>query len=265
MHGCTFAKIVQFMHKRLIIICFLLVSIFSFSQDTINKELHISGNIGMTNNGISIIPTFSLKKPAFNLSYSFSRGGRFSIDPDIRLTFDGRKGGAILWFRYKLMNQGKFKMNVGIHPAYNFGLRSITESGKTWEITQARRFIATEIVPSYKVNDHLNLGIYYLKGTGLQDDGPKSIHYVNFNAGINKIPLGMGYSFNFSPQVYYLKSDNQDGYYFTSNVVLAKATSPFVLMSMINKEIRTNVAGSVNFDWNVSMLYNFRNNYRRVK
>jgi hypothetical protein len=75
----------------------------------------------------------------------------------------------------------------------------------------------------------------------------------------------MGYSFNFSPQVYYLKSDNQDGYYFTSNVVLAKATSPFVLMSMINKEIRTNVAGSVNFDWNVSLLYNFRNNYRRVK
>jgi len=99
----------------------------------------------------------------------------------------------------------------------------------------------------------------------LQDDGPKNIHYVNFSTGISKIPLFAGYSFNFSPQVYYLKSDQQDGYYFTSNVVLAKAKSPFVLMSMINKEIRSNVAGSVNFDWNVSVLYNFKNKFRSFK
>jgi hypothetical protein len=253
------------MRKSLMVISFLIFSIFSFSQDTSTKELYVSGNIGVTNNGISIIPTFSLKQPAFNLSYSLSRGGRFSIDPDLRLTFDGKKGGGILWFRYKLKTEGKFKVNVGIHPAYNFGLRTITEEGKSWKITQARRFIATELAPSYKVNEHLNFGIYYLNGHGLQEDGPKNIHYVNFSTGISKIPLCSGYSFNISPQVYYLKSDKEDGYYFTSNVVLAKAKSPFVLMSMINKEIRSNVTGSVNFDWNVSVLYNFRNKFRSFK
>ena len=253
------------MRKSLMVISFLMISLFSFSQDTTTKELYVSGNIGVTNNGISIIPTFSLKQPAFNLSYSLSRGGRFSIDPDLRLTFDGKKGGGILWFRYKLKTEGKFKVNVGIHPAYNFGLRTITEEGKSWKITQARRFIATELAPSYKVNEHLNFGIYYLNGHGLQDDGPKNINYVNFSTGISKIPLCSGYSFNISPQVYYLKSDKQDGYYFTSNVVLAKAKSPFVLMSMINKEIRSNVTGSVNFDWNVSVLYNFRNKFRSCK
>lgn len=253
------------MRKGLMVLSFLMVSIFSFAQDTTTKELYVSGNIGATTNGISIIPTFSLKQPAFNLSYSLSRGGRFSIDPDLRLTFDGKKGGGILWFRYKLKTEGKFKVNIGIHPAYNFGLRTVTEAGKSWKITQARRFIATEFVPSYKVNEHLNFGIYYLNGHGLQEDGPKNIHYVNFSTGISKIPLFSGYSFNFSPQVYYLKSDKEDGYYFTSNVVLAKAKSPFVLMSMINKEIRSNVTGSVNFDWNVSVLYNFRNKFRSFK
>jgi hypothetical protein len=99
----------------------------------------------------------------------------------------------------------------------------------------------------------------------LQDDGPKSIHYVNFSTGINKIALFSDYSFSISPQVYYLKSDKEDGYYFTSNVVLAKAKSPFVLMSSINKEIRSNVAGSVDFDWNVSLLYNFRNKFKSYK
>jgi hypothetical protein len=253
------------MRKGLMVISFLIVSICSFAQDTTTKELYVSGNIGATTNGISIIPTFSLKQPAFNLSYSLSRGGRFSIDPDLRLTFDGKKGGGILWFRYKLKTEGKLKVNIGIHPAYNFGLRTVTEEGKSWKITQARRFIATEFVPSYKVNDHLNFGIYYLNGHGLQEDGPKNIHYVNFSTGISKIPLFSDYSFNFSPQVYYLKSDKEDGYYFTSNLVLAKAKSPFVLMYMMNKEIRSNVTGSVNFDWNVSVLYNFRNKFRSFK
>ena len=253
------------MRKSLMIMSLLLVSLFSFSQDTATKEFHVSGSIGVTNNGISIIPTFSLKEPAFSLMYSLSRGGRFSIDPDIRLTFDGRKGSGIVWFRYKLKTEGKFKVNIGIHPAYNFALRTITEEGKPLKITQARRFIATEFAPSYKVNNHLNFGIYYLKGTGMQKDGPQSVQFVNFITGITKIPLFSSYSFNVTPQVYYLKSDKDDGYYFNSNIVLAKQNSPFVLMYMLNKEIRSNVAGSVNFDWNLSLLYNFKNKFKSYK
>lgn len=258
-------KFVKNMHRSYFIISFLLIQVLCFSQDTTTKELHVTGNIGVTNNGISIIPTFSLKQSAFNLSYSLSRGGRFSIDPDVRLTFDGKKGSGILWFRYKLKTNGNLKLNLGIHPAYNFGLRTISENGKTWQITQARRFIATEWVPTYFVNEHLHLGLYYLNGHGLQDDGPKNIHYVNFITGIDKVPLGAGYSFNITPQVYYLKSDKEDGYYFTSNIVFTKSNSPLVLMSMINKEIRSNVTGSVNFDWNISVLYNFRNKFRSYK
>ena len=253
------------MRKSLMVLSFLMVSIFSFSQDTSTKELHVSGNIGVTNNGISIIPTFSLKQSAFNLNYSLSRGGRFSIDPDIRLTFDGKKGSGIVWFRYKLKTEGKFKVNIGIHPAYNFAIRTITEEEKPLNITHARRYVATEFAPTYKVNDHLNFGIYYLKGTGMQKDGPQNIHFINFITGISKIPLFSGYSFNITPQLYYLKSDKQDGYYFNSNVVLAKQKSPFVLMYMINKEIRSNVAGSVNYDWNVSFLYNFSNKFSSFK
>jgi hypothetical protein len=137
--------------------------------------------------------------------------------------------------------------------------------GKPLKITQARRYVATEFAPSYKVNDHLNFGVYYLKGTGMQEDGPQNIHFVNFITGISKIPLFSGYSFNITPQLYYLKSDNQDGYYFNSNLVLAKQKSPFVLMYMVNKEIRSNVAGSINFDWNISLLYNFSNKFRSFK
>jgi hypothetical protein len=253
------------MRKSLMVLSFLMISKFSFSQDTSTKELHVSGNIGVTNNGISIIPTFSLKQSAFNLNYFLSRGGRFSIDPDIRLTFDGKKGSGIVWFRYKLKTEGKFKVNIGVHPAYNFAIRTITEEGKPLKITQARRYVATEFAPSYKVNEHLNFGVYYLRGKGMQEDGPQNVHFLNFITGISKIPLFSGYSFNITPQLYYLESDKQDGYYFNSNVVLAKQKSPLVLVYMVNKEIRSNVAGSVNFDWNISLLYNFSNKFKSFK
>jgi hypothetical protein len=82
------------MRKICLLAVIMLITFSLKAQDTSTKELIIKGNIGATNNGISIIPTFSLKQSAFNLSYSFSRGGKFSIDPDIRLTFDGRKGGV---------------------------------------------------------------------------------------------------------------------------------------------------------------------------
>ena len=50
------------MRKSLWIISLLMFQLFSYAQDTTTKELFVSGNIGVTNNGISIIPTFSLKQ-----------------------------------------------------------------------------------------------------------------------------------------------------------------------------------------------------------
>lgn len=242
----------------------LFISYNCFSQDTIVNKLDISGNIGVTNNGISIIPTFSLEQPAFNLTYSFSRGGRWSLDPDIRLTFDGKKGGGMVWLRYKVVNQGKFRMNVGVHPAFNFALRSVTENGKTWDVTESRRFLGAELAPSYTVNEHLTFSVYYLRGKGLQDDGPNNLHYITFSTAVNDIPLFYGFNIGINPQVYYLKVDGEDGYYLTGNVTLSKANSQFALMSTMNKEIRTNIEGSKNFDWNLTLLYMFDKKYKRV-
>jgi hypothetical protein len=258
---CIFAKII-FVKKAFTILFILIAFISNAQTDTLQSEYHINGNIGVTNNGISIIPTFSLKAPAFNTSFSFSKGGRFSIDPDVRLTFDGTKGGAMLWFRYKLVKDNKFQFTVGAHPAYNFALRSVTENGKTWNITQARRFWATELAPNYTFNDHFALGVYYLNGHGLQDDGPKKTHFVTFSTSFLNLPIGGNYLFNLNPQVYYLQVDQQDGYYLSGSAILANKKYPFSLMYTYNKEIHTNITGSMNFDWNITLRYGFSNSFK---
>ncbi len=246
----------------------VLLTIFHISvgaQDSIYKPFVVAGNIGVTNNGISIIPTFSLKQPAFNFTGSLSRGGKFSLDPDVRLTFDGRKGGAMLWLRYKIVNQKKFHLIVGAHPAFNFALKTITENEKTWTITQARRFVATEIAPRYKINKKVSIGAYYLHGNGLQTDGPISTHFVNFMSSFSGIKLGANHLLSFSPQVYYLQIDREDGFYLTGNVVLASKKLPLALMYLYNKEIRTNIKGSKNLDWNLTLMYNFNKSFKQIK
>jgi len=240
----------------------LLVLIGQAQTDTLSQSIQINGNVGITNNGISIIPTFSLKAPAVNATFSISKGGRFSIDPDVRLSLDARKGGGMVWFRYKIAKDNKFKFTVGAHPAINLALKDITENGKTWTITQYRRFIATEIAPSYTFNKHFGVGMYYLHGNGLQKDGPISTHYVNLSTSFSAIPLGGDMELSLSPQAYYLQVDKEDGFYLTGNAIISNKKSPFAFMALYNKEIRTNITGSKNFDWNVTLMYKFNKRYR---
>ena len=251
--------------KGILLILLTVVHFSAKAQDSTSKPYVVAGNIGVTNNGISIVPTFSLKQPAFNFTGSLSRGGRFSLDPDVRLTFDGRKGSAMIWLRYKMIQGKKFNFRVGAHPAFNFALKSVTEKGKTWNITQARRFVATELAPNNTINDQVSFGAYYLHGNGLQTDGPISTHFVNFISSFSGIKLGANHLLSFSPQVYYLQIDKEDGFYLTGNVTLASKKSPIALMYLYNKEIRTNITGSKNLDWNLTLMYNFNKRFKQIR
>lgn len=252
--------------KKLFTIFLLVTSIVSKAQnDTLPSQFHFSGNVGITNNGISIIPTFTLNAPALNSTLSFSNGGKFSIDPDLRFTFDGKKGGALLWLRYKLVNGPKFRLNIGAHPAYNFALRTISENGKTWQITQARRFLAAELAPSYSVNKHFALGFYYLTGRGLQKDGPVSTNYITFNTSFINLPIGGNFAINLSPQIYYLKIDKEDGYYIAGGAGVVNKNSPFSIIGFFNKELHSNITGSKSLIWNLTLSYKFSNKYKLFK
>ena len=67
-------------------------------KDSLVVKSNFSGLVGLTSNGLSIIPTFALNAPAYNILLSVSKN-KFSFDPDIRMTLDGRKGSMVFWFR----------------------------------------------------------------------------------------------------------------------------------------------------------------------
>ncbi|RMG20716.1 MAG: hypothetical protein D6730_19275 [Bacteroidetes bacterium] len=215
-----------------------------------------SGSLGLTNNGFSIIPSFSLNSPALLVQLSYRRN-RFSIDPDIRLTPNGKRGAMLFWFRYYPIQKSHFSLRVGAHPSFLLQTREIVEKGLTQEITQMRRFLAWELVPYYQVNKHWGFGLYYLQGNGLQPDGPQTTHFVNLNTSISHIRLGGKFRLKLIPAVYYLNLDGYSGTYFTATVIASHTKLPISLQSIVNQTFQSNLPGNVDFLWNASIHYHF--------
>ena len=233
-------------------------------NDSVVVKSNFSGLVGLTSNGLSIIPTFSLNAPAYNFLLSVSKN-KFSFDPDIRMTLDGRKGSMVFWFRYKAVTSKKYSLGVGAHPAFNIQTREILDprNRQLSEISQLRRFIAAEINQGYQVSNNLRVGVYYLKGFGLQNDAVKSSHFLTLNTTISNVKLGGGTSLQFTPQFYYLKLDKEDGIFYTHTISISKKNLPFLLQSTINKDIKTNITGGDRLQWNISLFYSFNRKYGR--
>lgn len=251
--------------KHLLLTLFLFFSIFTYSQpsDSISQRINVVGNIGITNNGISIVPTFSLNAPASNFTFSVQKN-RFSFDPDIRLTLDGKKGDMMFWFRYRLVQSQKWSLGVGVHPAYNFAGTTLHENGIDREIIQSRRFVGLELAPFYAVSPHVGFGPYFLRGMGLQKDGPIVTNFVAMNLMFSNLNVSKNLQLSVMPQLYYLYLDHQDGLYLAGNIKLSSPKSPFALHSTMNKVVKTQVAGSKNFSWNLIFSYSFAHSYKKA-
>lgn len=222
-----------------------------------------SGSIGVTTNGFSIIPSFSLNSPAI-VSVLTWRKNKFSISPDIRLTPGLSKGGMLLWFRYFPVQRKHFVLRVGTHPALNFQFRDIVTNGKSSTITQMRRFLAWEVSPTFTLSNNWTVGVYYLQGNGLQLDGPRTTHFVTLNTSLSKIRISPLLRFSLIGAVYYLNLDGYEGQYLTATAILSNLKFPVSLESSINQTFKANLPGNRQFMWNVTLNYNFRKVYRRV-
>jgi hypothetical protein len=261
------------MHK--IKIAFIAILFFLFSQNAFTqqsdslqqlakKTTTFSGSVGITNNGFSIVPTFSLNSPATITQLSI-RKNKFSFAPDFRFTTNFKKGGMVFWLRYHLIEKKRFSLRIGTHPAFNFALRNVTDNGVTTPITQVRRFIANELALNYQIRPNWGVNLYYLNGNGLQKDGPILLHFVNFSTSVSNIKIGGKFRLMLLPAVYYLNIDGKDGQYFTATGILSNKKLPFSISSSVNKVIKTNIVGGKDFLWNVGLNYHFSKKMIAIK
>ena len=234
------------------------------TADSTQATSTFSGSVGVTNNGFSIIPTFSLNSPAVIMNY-YVRKKKFSFDPDIRLVPDASKGGMIFWLRYYAIEKKKFSLRVGVHPAFTLVRRTVNDNGKNTEITEMLRFAAGEIVPNYQITPNWSVGAVFLHGSGLQKHGPQNTNVLFLNTSIANIKIGGDFRFQLIPMVYFLNTDGYKGNYFSTTGILSHKKSPFSLQGTINQTFKSNIPDNQNFMWNVLLAYNFSKTLKRVK
>lgn len=252
----------MYLKKIIIGCCTILITIMhpvpASAQEEPGKTAVIekfTGSISVTHNGISLVPNFSLGKPALLFDLKFIHN-RFSIEPDMRFALEGKPWAFLFWFRYKAIQTERFSLRVGAHPALNFRDISVVHEGIRKELIQTRRFLAYELVPYYSINDHIGIGAYYLYGYGV--DGPeKNTHFLVASSSFRNLAFTRSLQLSISPQAYYLKMDDLEGFYVVANVELAYQNLPLSLTGMINKAIQTEILPEEDFIWSTSLKFRF--------
>lgn len=254
-------------YKKNTIKILLLIVVFTntlvlFSQESnhtkneTNDDIRFKGAISITNNGISMIPTFTLGKPAaiFNLSVGTSR---LTFEPEFRFSLEGKPWSFVFWGRYKAYKSEKFSLNIGAHPAFAFKTIPLTKDGVTSDYIVSQRYVATEIAPTYIISKYLTFGIYYLYGHGFDLGSIKNTHFITMNTSISNIEVSNNLRMRISPQVYYLRMNAIDGFYTSTTFTVSKVDNPISVSVFFNKAIDTNITASKDFIWNATLTYAF--------
>lgn len=234
-------------------------SMDTVKKDSVIKEYHFTGSVSATDNGISFVPTFTLGKPAAIVNFSVG-GKRLSFEPEFRASLEGKPWSVIFWWRYKLVQNKKFKLHIGAHPAIAFSTINTVVDGKQKEVIQGQRFLAAEIAPNYFITKNTSVGIYYLAAHGVETGSPQFTQFLTLNAGFSNIKLNSLFSLRFAPQVYYLKMDQKDGLYTSFNLTLTKNQSPFSITYLVNKEIKSTIV-TKQFNSNITLTYMFGSSF----
>ncbi len=253
--------------KRRINIILLLLPLLVFgklafgqSADSTKHSLKFSGTVAANNNGFSLVPTFSLGKPAVQTGFNISGNkGRLSFHPQFWYSMlDYKPWSFIFIWRYKLVKKEKFDLILGTHaPAINFRSATVTENGVEKDVVKARRFYpALEVLPYYYLNKNVSLSIYYLFGKGIEKEVSSKNHFLSLRADFNNLPLSKQLYLKFNPQVYYLAIDDADGIYAAGSLALAHRKWPLSVSTMMNKAVKSEIAVS-DFEWNVGLTWAF--------
>jgi hypothetical protein len=223
--------------------------------DSTKKEIQFATTALITNNGISVVPIFTLGKPAAIINFTVGR--KFTFEPEFRVSLEGKPWSFIYWFRYKLAKTSKFTWSIGAHPAIIFKTIPVTINGNNEQVLRAQRFVAAEMAQNYRFNKHVNLGFYYLVGAGSVENKTKPTNLLTLRGGYNNVDLGKGFIAGVNSQLIYLFTNGEEGSYVNASVTLAHKQSPVTLSYFYNKPINTSITGGKDPVWNVAATYAF--------
>lgn len=244
----------------LIVLLNLYFIAFSQKNDSTKVANYFGGGVTVTNNGISLIPSFSLDKPAVLFDLTAGRG-KLSFEPQFRFSLEGKPWTFFFWWRYKLVNTSRFFVRIGVHESLSYSTVSVLTNGESKESIITQRYLAGEFTPNYFLTKNISIGMYYLFSYGIDNVNVRNTHFAMLNMNFINIKLSGKFFLSYIPQIYYLRINRNDGFNVTSTLTIARRNFPVFFSLFGNKTIHSHVPGHKDFVWNASLIYSFHHNY----
>ncbi len=227
-------------------------------QDVDTAPVQVSGSVNITTKGISNVPALTLGRPAAIVDLAV-RKGNVGFEPQFRFDVNGKPWSFLLWGRYRAVQGDTFRLTLGAHPSFSFRTTTVTMNDQVErDVIQVRRYVAGDITPTWALTDRTTVGGYYLYSHGLDFGAPPHTHLAAARGAISNIRVSNRLVLQIAPQVYFLRTNGQNGTYANASASLGLRGSPVSLNTMINVPIDTDVAGGKDVLWNVSLTYAFR-------
>lgn len=239
----------------LVILLALSRPVSSQNRARIDDPLNVSGSVSVTNDGISTIPSLSLGKPAGILNLSI--GKRFHFDPIFRFSLRGEPWGTVFRFRYDAVDTERLLVLVGTAPILSFKTQSAVIDEVTRDAIEARRMWGFELYTSYELAENLNVGTHTLHSRGFDESVPDYTYYMSVYGDLADIPILGGLRFSVRPQFFYLRVEEDEGWYIASSFRLELEDFPLSVSSIVNRSLETEITGNPDLLWNVSLDFSF--------
>jgi len=253
-------KVVQRKHSFLLLLLFGIPGImYAQKSDSTKVASYFGGTVMVTNKGISSIPNLTLGKPA--VIFTMSVGRRVRFEPEFRFALEGKPWMFIFWWRYDFLNTEKNLIKLRANPTIVFNTISVTNNNVTTDIQKAGRTLTGDLTTTHLLTKNISIGAYYMYVYGVEKDAIKNTHYLALRTAFSNIKLSKQFFMGFNPSVYFLKMDENHGFYSNATLTFAKRDCPLTFSTLINKTIHTGIPVGKDFLWNVSLTYSFNGIY----
>ncbi len=230
------------------------------NDSTVARLDYFGGAVTIQSKGISTIPNLTLGKPA--AVFDMKVGRKLTFEPQFRFALDGKPWAMVFWWRY----YGSFgdKFRVTFHTNYSLSYKTITSYsslGIPQDLIRTTRYLVGAISPDYQVNKYLGIGMYLFYNRGLETFITRNTYMLSFRPTFSNIPITKNITGRVTPEIYYLKMDDNGGVFFNSRFSISKKNFPLSISGLINKPLKSDIPSDYDFLWNVGLTYSFGKKY----
>lgn len=215
------------------------------------------------NNGVSIVPAFSLGRPAVMYLGRFSKKN-WSMEPEVRMSYDGQPWSMILWSRYTLPKTGEWNLTVAPHVAMLYAPVEEVVDGTVMQSFSSNRYGALQGTAFRSLGKGFGLSAYGLVALGLDKGASTDPVILSGIVGVTpNLELGP-LALNLRPQLYYLNMRGPSGIFYAVNYTIP-IQKEWSITGIVTQPIVKNDGLEVSsFIWNIGLSYAVKHQHQRV-